>query len=105
MLRDPNRREELRGRYDQLIEAGQVRLITFHQNYSYEEFVEGLRPVTESGSESDEGATGAGFRLEPKRGIFREICSVAENARKNAGRSGGFDLAGRKQAPRAVNHS
>jgi hypothetical protein len=96
LLRDADMRGELRRRYDQLVEAGQVRLITFHQNYSYEEFVEGLRPVTESGSESDEGANGAGFRLEPKRGIFREICSVAENARKNAGRSGGFDLAGRK---------
>lgn len=96
LLRDPAKREELRLRYDQLVEAGQVRMVTFHQNYSYEEFVEGLRPVTDTIAEGEEGATGAGFRLEPKRGIFREICAVAENARKNAGRTGGFDLTGRK---------
>lgn len=96
LLRDANMRAELRRRYDQLVEAGQVRLVTFHQNYSYEEFVEGLRPVTDSSAESEEGPQQAGFRLEPKRGIFREICSVAENARKNAGRSGDFDLTGRR---------
>ncbi len=96
LLRDPDRRGELRNRYDQLVESGQVRMVTFHQNYSYEEFVEGLRPVTDSGLDSEDGVQGAGFRLEPKRGIFREICAVAENARKNPGRPGGFDLAGRK---------
>lgn len=95
LLIDNGRREELRLRYDQLVEAGQVRLVTFHQNYSYEEFVEGLRPITDS-LDGNENSQSGGFRLEPKRGIFREICSVAENARKNAGRSGGFNLGGRK---------
>lgn len=96
LLSDLARRSELRSRYDHLVDAGQVRLVTFHQNYSYEEFVEGLRPVTDAGGEDDEATSGSGFRLEPKRGIFREICAVAENARKNTGRRGGFDLAGRK---------
>jgi len=95
ILYDISRRSDLRQRYDELVEAGQIRLVTFHQSYSYEEFVEGLRPVTEN-ADSEEGAQNIGFRLEPKRGIFREICAVAEMARKNAGHSGGFDLAGRK---------
>lgn len=96
LLAQPDARQELRRRYDELVDAGQIRLITFHQNYSYEEFVEGLRPMTDSAAEGEETSQSAGFRLEPKRGIFREICAVAENARKNAGRSGGFDLTGRK---------
>lgn len=96
LLTDPVRREELRQRYDQLVDAGQIKLVTFHQSYSYEDFVEGLRPVTESGAEGDEASSGVGFRLEPKRGIFREICAVAEDARRNAGRGGGFNLEGRK---------
>jgi hypothetical protein len=96
LLRDSERRADLRRRYDQLVDAGQVRMVTFHQNYSYEEFVEGLRPVTDGGPDGDDVTQVAGFRLEPRRGIFREICAVAENARKNAGRSGGFDLNGRK---------
>lgn len=96
LLSDRSRRGELRERYDQLVDAGQIRLVTFHQNYAYEDFIEGLRPVTDSGVNEEGARQGAGFRLEPKRGIFREICTVAENARKNAGRSGGFDLAGRK---------
>jgi hypothetical protein len=65
LLRDASMRAELRHRYDQLVEAGQVRLVTFHQNYSYEEFVEGLRPVTDSSAESEEGTPQSGFRLEP----------------------------------------
>jgi 5-methylcytosine-specific restriction protein B len=96
LLTDASRRIELRQRYDQLVNAGQIRLVTFHQSYSYEDFVEGLRPVTDAPTEGEPGTQGAGFRLEPKRGIFREICAVAEEARKNVGRGGGFELDGRK---------
>ncbi|MEA3010881.1 MAG: 5-methylcytosine-specific restriction enzyme [Sphingomonadales bacterium] len=92
----PVGREAVRSRYDQLVDAGQIRLVTFHQNYSYEDFVEGLRPVTGSDSGGGEDQPGTGFRLEARRGIFREICAVAEEARKNAGRRGGFELAGRR---------
>ena len=74
-LRDPAWREDLRRRYDQLVETGQVRMVTFHQNYSYEEFVEGLRPVTDAGAEGEEGSPGAGFRLEP--GV-RAVVQVGE---------------------------
>lgn len=92
----PDNRDELMTRYGQLVEARRIDFVTFHQNYSYEEFVEGLRPVTDSGVEAADATQAAGFRLEPKRGVFRELCAVAENARKNPGRLGGFDLNGRK---------
>lgn len=91
----PMDRSEIKARYDVLVETGQIGFVTFHQSYAYEDFVEGLRPVTGS-DEGDDESPSAGFRLEPKRGIFREMCTVAEEARKNAGRKGGFDIHGRK---------
>jgi AAA domain (dynein-related subfamily)/ATPase family associated with various cellular activities (AAA) len=50
-----------------------VRFITFHQSYSYEEFVEGIRPVM-----SDESEAGQPVQYEVKAGIFRQICADAE---------------------------
>ena len=84
----------MRRRYGELVKARQVQFVTFHQSYAYEDFVEGLRPTTGEGEE----ATG-GFRLEPVAGVFREIATLAEQARKAAaeGRHGdGFDLTGRQ---------
>lgn len=94
-------RAELMGRYRQLVDAGQVRFVTFHQSYAYEDFVEGLRPVTGGdGAEQADGEGGpsveAGFRLEAKRGVFREICALAEQARKSGRGGGNFNLAGRR---------
>ncbi|KQQ29440.1 hypothetical protein ASF53_19610 [Methylobacterium sp. Leaf123] len=85
----PDTRDGTMARYRGLVEAGQIRFVTFHQSYSYEDFVEGLRP--ETGSSAD----GTGFRLEPRRGIFREIATLAEQARKKGSPSAPFDLAGR----------
>ena len=69
--RCPKNRSELKRSYDLLVEAGQIAFVTFHQNYSYEDFVEGLRPTTGT-EESDDRS---GFRLTPEaRHIPRDIC-------------------------------
>ena len=47
-----------------------VKAITFHQSYSYEEFIEGIRPLL--GEESE----GIGYKIE--NGIFKELCINAE---------------------------
>lgn len=55
-------------------ESGPIKryeFITFHQSYSYEEFVEGIRPVL-SESKSD---AGLGYVLQD--GVFKRICSRA----------------------------
>jgi Mrr N-terminal domain len=85
-------RPELKRSYDMLVEAGQIAFVTFHQNYSYEDFVEGLRPTTGT-EESDDRS---GFRLTPRRGIFREISALAEQARKTSGHTGGFEIGDRQ---------
>ncbi|MYC25925.1 MAG: AAA domain-containing protein [Gammaproteobacteria bacterium] len=48
--------------------------ITFHQSYSYEEFVEGIRPVL---NEGDLGSQESAFELVV--GIFRRICERARD--------------------------
>lgn len=49
----------------------QIEFITFHQNYSYEDFIQGLRPDTENGST---------LTFEKKDGVFKRI---ADRAHKN----------------------
>ena len=67
-------RQELMKAYKELVSEGRVVFTTFHQSIGYEEFVEGLRPVTDS-----VGQPSAGFRLEPCKGIFRDICDHAQS--------------------------
>lgn len=62
-------RSALKARFDQLADAGRIRFVTFHQSFSYEDFVEGLR------AESDE-ATGQ-LRYEVVDGVFKSLCEVA----------------------------
>ncbi len=64
---------KVRERYGELVEERRVEFVTFHQSYGYEEFVEGLRPITGS-------KAGAGFRLESTPGALKRI---AERARES----------------------
>lgn len=89
----PDDRTELMERYAALKGAGQIDFVTFHQSYAYEDFVEGLRPQTAT---DDAGGSSAGFRLEPRNGIFREICALAEQARRSPAGGSAFDLEGRQ---------
>jgi 5-methylcytosine-specific restriction protein B len=49
-------------------------IVTFHQSYGYEEFVEGLRPVLDD--DTDSGA----IKYEVRPGAFKEICRKARLA-------------------------
>ena len=59
-----------KSRFDALRAKGQIEFITFHQSYSYEDFVEGLRPVIE-GPESSEAA------YEYSSGVFKRFAFQA----------------------------
>ena len=67
-------RAALMTRYGELVAARQIEFVTFHQNFSYEDFVEGLRPHT---GDPEVGSTG--FTLKTEAGIFR---TIAERAAK-----------------------
>lgn len=58
----------LKTRFDDLKQAGQIEFVTFHQSYSYEEFVEGIKP--------DLSSDDLKYVLED--GIFKNICEHAE---------------------------
>jgi AAA domain (dynein-related subfamily) len=87
-------RSALMARYRELEAEKRIAFVTFHQNYDYETFVEGLRPET---GDSDGGSVG--FRLEARAGIFREICALADQARTRTAASAsstGYDFSGRR---------
>lgn len=62
-------------RFEEYREKKQVDFITFHQSYSYEEFVEGIKPKMADGKE--------GITYEIKSGIFKNICEAAKKAEEN----------------------
>ena len=91
----PDERSDLMRRYGELEREGRIGFVTFHQSFSYEDFVEGLRPETAA----SEISGSAGFRLEPRNGVFREMAALADQARLAAAaprKAGGLDLAGRR---------
>jgi 5-methylcytosine-specific restriction protein B len=90
----PAGRAALMGRYRELEAEKRIAFVTFHQNYDYETFVEGLRPET-----GDAEGGSVGFRLEARAGIFREICALADQARTRtapSASSAGYDFSGRR---------
>ena len=60
-------------RFDPAEGTGQVAMVTFHQSFSYEEFVEGIRPRLDAGNE---------LGYERRNGIFKRIANVANEARE-----------------------
>ena len=62
---DLERFEELR--FDSGTGEGNIALVTFHQNFAYEDFVEGIRPVLDTGE----------LRYELREGLFKHIARVA----------------------------
>jgi len=78
-LLDDIEREErgaVKARFEQLKEAGQIAMVTFHQSFSYEDFIEGIKPVL--GDDSDS------VQYEIVDGVFKQI---ANRARENIGDS------------------
>jgi 5-methylcytosine-specific restriction protein B len=61
-------RAERKARFDELVVNGQIRVTTFHQSFSYEDFVEGLR--------ADNGEDGQ-LRYEVVDGVFKSLCEAA----------------------------
>lgn len=66
---DKETRTLLKTRFDELAHLDRIRFVTFHQSFSYEDFVEGLR------ASSDE--TTGQLRYEVVDGVFKLLCEAA----------------------------
>ncbi|MCR8744266.1 AAA family ATPase [Romboutsia lituseburensis] len=64
IIDNPLKRDEVVKAFNKLKEDGLIGFCTFHQSYSYEDFVEGLRSDRNGG-------------FEPKDGIFKQLCESA----------------------------
>lgn len=64
----PGEREEAVKKFNEYVEKKQIVFTTFHQSFSYEDFVEGIKPILE---ESDEEGKLA-YTIE--KGVFRALC-------------------------------
>ena len=64
-------RNDLKKKFYGYIRSGQIKFITFHQSYGYEEFVEGIKPVFDSENEDGD------ITYEISKGIFYQCCENA----------------------------
>jgi len=67
-------RTALKSRFDALAKEQRVRFVTFHQSFSYEDFVEGIRANVSP--EEGETATAVSYAVRP--GVFVELCQDAK---------------------------
>lgn len=63
-------RDELKKRYSDYVKSGQIVFTTFHQSMSYEDFIEGIKPI-----EPDKDGDQVIYRIE--NGIFKSFCNNA----------------------------
>ena len=62
-------REEIKKRFDEYKDQGQIKFVTFHQSFSYEDFVEGIRAETNPQGQ---------LNYDVRPGVFKEICEDAQ---------------------------
>ncbi|WP_276312850.1 AAA family ATPase [Marinomonas flavescens] len=61
-------RVELKVKHDELVANKRIHFVTFHQSFSYEEFVEGLKANSENGQ----------INYQVEDGIFKQLCHYDE---------------------------
>ena len=71
--------EEVKNRFDKYRGNDQIEMVTFHQNYAYEDFVEGIRPVLAKGKEED-----GNVKYELSKGVFQKISALATENREKS---------------------
>jgi 5-methylcytosine-specific restriction endonuclease McrBC GTP-binding regulatory subunit McrB len=90
----PDDRAKLMQRYRELIADKRISFVSFHQSFSYEEFIEGIRPELAGQMESEQEQ----LIYKVEDGLFKKICAMARAAMDDLQRpeATGIDLTGRK---------
>lgn len=73
---------ETKARYDTYASTGQIKFTTFHQSFSYEEFVEGIRPVVVDryGNDTTVAHSDTTVIYRPYNGVFKSLCEKASKS-------------------------
>lgn len=66
--------------FRQIQNDGRVTFVTFHQSFSYEEFVEGLRPVVSNGEDKEQNEEGENLKYKVQPGI---LLTIANNSARS----------------------
>jgi 5-methylcytosine-specific restriction protein B len=87
--------KSLKERFDELRDEQRIRFVTFHQSFSYEDFVEGLRIGIADGKDDLEETGGNTAELRPEPGVFKQIATLATNDAMRESLGDGIALSGR----------
>ncbi|MFN1647795.1 AAA family ATPase [Vibrio rotiferianus] len=76
----------IKKRFDELLKSNRIGFVTFHQSFSYEDFVEGLKATTENNQ----------VNYEIEDGIFKRLCESARAKPTVKAEQDHIDIRGRK---------
>ena len=68
-INDEEKRKALKKQFDEYVQRGWIKFVTFHQSYGYEEFVEGIKAKND---------TNGNLKYEVEDGVFKALCQVAK---------------------------
>jgi 5-methylcytosine-specific restriction protein B len=71
------KREIIRKRFENYVDEGLIKFTTFHQSYTYEDFVEGIRPQVKEVSSGDNGEMKKEVSYDVLPGVFKTLVQEA----------------------------
>ena len=72
-----------KSKFKSYVENGQIKFVTFHQSYGYEEFIEGIKPVlNDNETDSDKE-----IKYDIEDGIFKKLCKMAKSIEGKANKT------------------
>ncbi len=70
---DKQKRLEYQQLFNEYKKDGRIEFVTFHQNFAYEDFIEGIKPIVDNKSDDS-------LRYEIAKGIFKTVATKAKNS-------------------------
>ena len=72
-----------KSKFKSYVENGQIKFVTFHQSYGYEEFIEGIKPILNN----DEADSGKEIKYDIEDGVFKKLCKMAKSIEGKANKT------------------